>query len=209
MAKGIIGTKLGMTQLFKDDQMVPVTLIEAGPCVITQIKTVETDGYSAMQVAYKDVSKNRSTKPAQGHFDKAKTEPKRFVRELRLTPEQLSEYEVGQEITASAFAEGDKARVSGVSKGRGFAGPMKRWGFSGLPASHGAHRVHRAPGSIGASATPSRVLPGKRMAGQMGNQTVTTRNVEVVRVDEERNVIALKGAVPGPSGGLVVMRVEG
>lgn len=209
MTKGILGKKLGMSQIYENDRMIPVTLIEAGPCVVTQVKTEATDGYSAIQIGYgTDISKKRVNKPMAGHFEKAGTEPRRHLAELRMDAEVAAEYEIGQEFNASIFEAGEKADVIGTTKGKGFAGVMKRWNFKGLGASHGAHRVHRSAGSIGTSATPSRVLPGKKMAGQYGNTRQTTPGVEIIKVDPERNLIALKGAVPGASGSLLMISVK-
>ena len=202
--KGILGTKLGMTQVFDDTHAVPVTVILAGPCVVAQIKTVERDGYDAVQLAYGDVRENKVTKPMKGHYDANSAEPRRHLVELR-TPD-ASSYEAGQELRADVFEAGDVVDVVGVSKGKGFSGVMKRHGFAGLKASHGTHRVHRAPGAIGACATPSRVFKGMRMAGHQGNSRVTVLNLTVVQADPERNLLLVKGAVPGPEGGLVMVR---
>ena len=202
--KGILGTKLGMTQVFDDTHAVPVTVIMAGPCVVAQIKTLERDGYDAVQLAYGDVRENKVTKPMKGHYDANSAEPRRHLVELR-TPD-ASSYEAGQELRADVFEAGDVVDVVGVSKGKGFAGVMKRHGFAGLKASHGTHRVHRAPGAIGACATPSRVFKGMRMAGNHGNSRVTVLNLTVVQADPERNLLLVKGAVPGPEGGLVMVR---
>lgn len=204
--KTILGEKLGMTQIFTEEsRAMPVTVIKAGPCIVTQIKTPETDGYSAIQIAYKQVKTGKLNKPSQGHFAKAGVIPSRHLMEFRI--DDVSEFEVGQEITvADVFEKGQKADVSGISKGKGFQGVMKRHNFKGQPASHGAHRVHRAPGSIGACATPARVFKGKKMAGQMGGERVTVLNLEVVGVDAERGLLLLGGAVPGPKGSLVAVR---
>ena len=202
--KGILGTKLGMTQVFDDTHAVPVTVIMAGPCVVAQIKTVALDGYDAVQLAYGDVRANKVTKPMKGHYDANSAEPHRHLVELR-TP-NASSYEAGQELRADVFEAGDIVDVVGVSKGKGFSGVMKRHGFSGLKASHGTHRVHRAPGAIGACATPSRVFKGMRMAGHQGNSRVTVLNLTVVQADPERNLLLVKGAVSGPEGGLVMVR---
>jgi large subunit ribosomal protein L3 len=202
--KGILGTKLGMTQVFDDTHAVPVTVIMAGPCVVAQIKTVERDGYDAVQLAYGDVRANKVTKPMKGHYDANSAEPRRHLVELR-TPD-ASSYEPGQELRADVFEAGDVVDVVGVSKGKGFSGVMKRHGFAGLKASDGTHRVHRAPGAIGACATPSRVFKGMRMAGHQGNARVTVLNLTVVQADPERNLLLVKGAVPGPEGGLVMVR---
>jgi large subunit ribosomal protein L3 len=202
--KGILGTKLGMTQIFDDTHAVPVTVIKAGPCVVAQVKTEAKDGYRAVQLAYGETRSNAVNKPMRGHFDKAGAEPGRYIVEMRT--DDAETYQPGQEIRADVFAAGDLADVVGVSKGKGFAGVMKRHGFSGLSSSHGTERKHRSPGAIGACATPSRVFKGMRMAGQMGNERVTVLNVEVVSADPERNLLLLRGAVPGPSGGLVMIR---
>ncbi len=202
--KGILGTKLGMTQIFDDTRAIPVTIIKAGPCFVAQVKTPERDGYSAVQLAFGEVAPNRVSKPAQGHFDKHGAQPGRHLVEIRT--DDAASYEAGQELRADVFAPGDLADVVGVSKGKGFAGVMKRHGFSGLSSSHGTERKHRSPGAIGACATPSRVFKGMRMAGQMGNERVTILNLEVVQADPERNLLLLKGAVPGPDGGLVMVR---
>jgi large subunit ribosomal protein L3 len=202
--KGILGTKLGMTQVFDETRAVPVTVIKAGPCVVAQIKTEERDGYDAVQLAFGDVRPNRVTKPMKGHYEANSAEPRRHLVELRTA--DAGTYEPGQELRADLFEAGDVVDVVGVSKGKGFAGVMKRHGFAGLKASHGTHRVHRAPGAIGACATPSRVFKGMRMAGQHGNERVTVLNLTVVQADPERNLLLVKGAVPGPEGGLVMVR---
>jgi large subunit ribosomal protein L3 len=202
--KGILGTKLGMTQVFDDTRAVPVTVIKAGPCFVTQVKTEATDGYAAVQLAFAQARRNGVSKPLQGHFEKAGADPSRYVVEIRT--DDAEAYTLGQEIKADVFAAGDRADVVGVSKGKGFAGVVKRHGFGGLSSSHGTERKHRSPGAIGACATPSRVFKGMRMAGQMGNERVTILNLEVVQADAERGLLLLKGAVPGPDGGLVMVR---
>ncbi len=205
--KGILGEKLGMTQLFDDARAVPVTVIKAGPCFVAQIKTDERDGYRAVQLAFDEPRRNGHgslTKPLQGHFEAHGGHPGRHVVELRT--DDAANYQPGQEIKADIFAAGEHADVVGVSRGKGFAGVMKRHGFSGLGASHGTERKHRSPGAIGACATPSRVFKGTRMAGQMGNERVTVLNLEVVAVDAERGLLLVKGAIPGPPGGLVMVR---
>jgi large subunit ribosomal protein L3 len=202
--KGILGTKLGMTQIFTEDaRAVPVTVIQAGPCVVTQLRTKERDGYEAVQLAYAEARKGKVTKPLAGHFKAAEAPPSRHLIELRTDP---GDYSLGQEIKVDIFQPGDQADVVGVSKGKGFAGSMKRHGFGGLGGSHGTERKHRSPGAIGACATPSRVFKGTRMAGQMGNERVTILNLEVVESDPERNLLLLRGAVPGPTGALVMVR---
>lgn len=201
--KGVLGEKLGMTQVFTDDgRAVPVTIIRAGPCKVVQVKMPERDGYAAVQLGFGD--RKRASKPASGHFAAAGVEPARYLVELRT--DDAGTYRPGQEIRADVFAAGDRADVVGVSRGKGFAGPMKRHGYRGLPASHGTERKHRSPGSIGGAATPSRVFKGTGMAGQLGNQRVTVLGLEVVEADPERGLLLIKGAVPGPRGGLVLIR---
>ncbi len=204
-AKGILGTKLGMTQIFTDDsRAVPVTVIQAGPCFVTQVKTNERDGYEAVQLAFAEARRGKTSKPLAGHFEAADVKPQRYLVELRT--DDAGSYTAGQSITVDIFKPGDRTDVVGVSRGKGFAGTMKRHGFSGLGASHGTERKHRSPGSIGACATPSRVFKGTRMAGQMGHERVTVLNLEVVLADLERNLLLIRGAVPGPAGGLVMVR---
>jgi large subunit ribosomal protein L3 len=204
-AKGILGTKLGMTQIFTEDsRAVPVTVIQAGPCIVTQVKTMQRDGYEAIQLAYAEMPRGKANKPQEGHAAAAGTKPHRYLVEMR-TDGQAA-FEPGQEIKADIFSPGEHADVVGVSKGHGFAGTMKRHGFGGLGASHGTQGKHRSPGSIGACATPSRVFKGVRMAGQMGNDRTTILNLEVVESDPERGLLLLRGAVPGPRGGLVMVR---
>jgi large subunit ribosomal protein L3 len=201
--KGILGRKVGMTQVFDDNgHAVPVTLVEAGPCSIAQVKTQQSDGYSAIQLGF-GIPK-RTNQPAAGHYAKAGIDPHRHLVELRL--EEPGEHEIGGEIKADVFEPGEMVDVVGVTKGKGFSGSMKRHNFKGLSASHGTHRKHRSPGSIGACATPARVFKGTRMAGQMGNQRVTTLNLQVINVDAARNLMLIKGAVPGPRGGLLLVR---
>ena len=203
--KGLLGTKLGMTQLWDDNnKVVPVTVIAATTNVITQVRLPQPDGYNAIQVGYGEIEGRKITKPQAGHFEKAGTTPRRHVVEIRTA--DASAYTVGQELNVDTFAAGDVIDVTGTSKGKGFAGVMKRHGFHGVGASHGAHRNHRKPGSIGACATPGRVFQGTRMAGRMGSDTVTTQNVTVHAVDTERGLILVKGAVPGPKGGLIMLR---
>ncbi len=202
--KGILGTKLGMTQIFDDARVVPVTVIRAGPCYVVQVKTVERDGYQAVQLAFVEVPEGKVNRPMRGHFQRHGVRPARYLVELRT--DDVSGYRPGQEVRADVFRPGERADVIGVSKGKGFAGVMKRHGFGGLAASHGTERKHRSPGSIGACATPSRVFRGTRMAGHMGHGRVTVLNLEVIRADPERNLLLLRGAVPGPAGGLVMVR---
>mgnify|MGYP001278169264 CR=1 FL=1 len=203
--KGVLGEKLGMTQVWNDDnKVVPVTVIAAGPCVVTQVRTPETDGYSAVQIAYGEIDPRKVTRPLKGHYAKAGVTPRRHVVELRT--DDASEYTLGQEIAADVFEAGQVVDVTGTTKGKGFAGVMKRHGFHGVGASHGAHRNHRKPGSIGGCATPGRVFKGLRMAGRMGHVRKTVQNLEVHAVDAERGLILVKGAVPGPKGSLVLVR---
>ena len=203
--KGLLGTKLGMTQLWDDNnKVVPVTVIQAGPCVVTQVRTPESDGYNAVQLGYGAIKAKKVTKPSAGHFEKAGVTPRKNLVELRTA--DASEYTLGQEITAELFAATDVVDVTGVSKGKGTAGVMKRHGFKGLSASHGVHRKHRSPGSIGACATPGHVFKGTRMAGRMGVEKVTVQNLTIHAVDAERGLILVKGSVPGPKGALVVLR---
>lgn len=203
--KGLLGTKLGMTQLWdENNRIVPVTVIAAATNVVTQVRTPETDGYNAIQVGYGEIEGRKVTKPAAGQFAKAGTTPRRHLAEIRTA--DAASYTVGQELSVEAFAAGEEIDVTGTSKGKGFAGTMKRHGFAGVSASHGAHRNHRKPGSIGACATPGRVFKGVRMAGHMGTDTVTTQNLTVHAVDADKGLILLKGAVPGPKGGLLVLR---
>ena len=203
--KGVLGKKLGMTQVFDaNNKMVPVTVVEAGPCVVTQIRTPEVDGYSAVQIAFGAIDPKKITKPLAGHFAKAGVTPRRSVAELRTL--DTSSYTVGQEIGASVFAAGELIDATGTSTGKGTAGVMKRHGFHGLGSSHGVDRKHRMPGSIGACSTPGRVFKGMRMAGVMGGVKVTTQNLVVHSVDAERNLLLIKGSVPGPDGQLVFIR---
>jgi large subunit ribosomal protein L3 len=202
----ILGEKLGMTQIFdEENRAVPVTAVKAGPVVVTQIKRQETDGYSAIQIAFKEMSTSKAGRPATGHFGKAGVPPHRHVVEIKV--DDPDSYELGQQITIGDVLEvGAKADVTGISKGKGFAGVMKRHNMKGQGASHGVHKVHRAPGAIGACATPARVFKGKRMPGRMGGEQVTMMNLDVVQVDVERNLVLLRGAVPGPKGSIVVVR---
>ncbi|MFC6159026.1 50S ribosomal protein L3 [Kribbella sp. NPDC058693] len=203
--RGLLGTKLGMTQTWdENNRVVPVTVIQAGPCVVTGVRTADRDGYDGVQIAFGDIDPRKVTKPLRGHFDKAGVTPRRHLLELRTA--DASEYTLGQEIKAEAFEAGERVDVSATSKGKGFAGVMKRHGFHGLRATHGVHKKHRSPGSIGGCATPGRVFKGLRMAGRMGAEQITTQNISVHAIDTERGLILLKGAVPGPKGGLVLIR---
>jgi large subunit ribosomal protein L3 len=203
--KGLLGTKLGMTQVWdENNRIVPVTVIEAGPCVVSQIRTPDTDGYSAVQIAFGAIDPRKVNKPDGGHFAKAGVTPRRDMVELRT--EDASEYTLGQELKADVFEPGTLVDVTATSKGKGFAGVMKRHGFHGLRASHGVHRKHRSPGSIGGCATPGRVFKGLRMAGRMGSDRITTQGLTVHSVDVDRNLILVKGSVPGPKGALVLIR---
>jgi len=203
--KGILGRKLGMTQLWDaDNRVVPVTVIQAGPCRVAQLKTPERDGYSAVQIAFGSVKEQRLNRPELGHLKKSGTGPSKHLAELRV--DDLSPYEVGQVIDAAVFLTGERVDVTGISKGKGFTGVMQRHNFKGQGASHGNHKKHRAPGSIGACATPSRVFKGMRMAGQHGNARTTTLNLEVVEGDAERGLLLVRGSIPGPNGALVFVR---
>ena len=194
-----------MTQIFGDKGIViPVTVVQAGPCVITQIKTDEKDGYSSVQIAFEDIKKNRANKPEAGHFKKAGVTPKRVLREFRV--DDISAHKIGDVITVETFTIGDIVDVTARTKGRGFTGVIKRWNFSRQQMSHGNSRSHRAPGSIGANSDPSRVFPGKKMAGQYGNEQVTIQNLTIVGVDKAKNCILIKGGIPGPDKALVVIR---
>ena len=203
--KGVLGEKLGMTQVWdEENRLVPVTVVQAGPCVVTQIRDLETDGYEAVQLAYGAIDPRKVNQPANGHFAKAGATPRRHLVELRTT--DASEYSLGQEITVEQFEAGQEIDVTGTTKGKGFAGVMKRHGFAGVSASHGAHRNHRKPGSIGGCATPGRVFKGMRMAGRMGGVRQTTQNLTIHAVDADKGLLLVKGAVPGPRGGIVLVR---
>ena len=205
MKKGIIGKKLGMTQIFMEDgSVIPVTVIEAGPCPVTQKKTTETDGYEAVQLAFEDIREKLVNKPAAGHFKKAGVSPKRHLKEFRL--ENTAEMNVGDVVAADTFASGDKVDITGITKGHGYSGTVKRWNTHILRMTHGTGPVHRQVGSMGACSTPSRVYKNKKMAGQYGHEQVTMLNLDVVKIDVEKNIIAVKGAVPGPKGGIVFLR---
>lgn len=204
MQKGIIGKKLGMTQLFDENgKVVPVTVIEAGPCTVVQKKTVESDGYEAVQLGFGEVSAKKVNKAAKGHFDKADVAPKRTLREFRF--DDIAALNVGDILKADVFAVGDRVDVVGTSKGKGTAGAIKRWNFSRLKETHGSGPVARHAGSLGACSDPSRVFKGKKLAGHLGAERVTVQNLDIVKVDAENNLIAVKGAIPGPKGGIVVL----
>ena len=203
--KALLGRKLGMTQVWDENgRVVPLTVVQVGTNVVTQVRTAERNGYSAVQVGFEDIDPRRVTKPLLGHFEKAGVSPKRHVAEFRTV--DASEYALGQELDATVFAVGSKVDVSGNTKGKGFAGVMKRHGFAGAPAAHGAHKIHRKPGSIGACATPGRIFKGQRMAGRMGNVRRTIQNLTVQGVDAEKGLLLIKGAVPGPKNAVVMIR---
>ena len=205
MKKGIIGKKLGMTQIFAENGVViPVTVIEAGPCMVAQKKTTENDGYDAIQLGFEDVEAKHVNKPLAGHFKKAGIAPKKHLKEFRL--DNAAEYNVGDVIAVDTFAAGEKVDITGITKGHGYSGAVKRWGHHMLQATHGVGPIHRQVGSMGANSTPSRVFKNKKMAGQYGNEKLTVLNLEVVKVDTEKNLIAVKGAVPGARGGIVFLR---
>ncbi len=205
MVTTILGKKLGMTQIWsEDDKLVPVTVIQAGPCVVSQVKTPARDGYSAIQIGFGDIRAKKVTKPMAGHFAKAKVDPKATLAEVRL--DEGDTFKLGDSITVDAFADAKSVHVSGTSKGKGFAGVMKRHNFKGGPGGHGSHS-HRIPGSVGQCATPSRVYRGKKLPGHMGSETVTVRNLEVVKIDSEQNLLIVKGAVPGGKGALLTIRM--
>lgn len=202
MQKAIIGKKIGMTQLFDEKgKVIPVTVIEAGPCVVVTKKTIENDGYEAVQIGYGDIADKKVTKPMKGHFAKADVAAKKFLKEFRL--EDTSVLNIGDIVKADTFASGDKVDVQGISKGKGYAGTIKRWNGHSLKDTHGTGPVHRHAGSMGANSDPSRVMKGKKLPGHMGTEKVTVQNLEIVKVDVENNLIALKGAIPGPKGGIV------
>ena len=204
MKKGLIGKKIGMTQIFTEEgKVIPVTVVEAGPCVVTQKKTMENDGYEAVQVGFGDIKVSKLNKPMKGHFDKNNVTPKKTLKEFRL--EDCSALNVGDIIKADTFAEGEIVDVKGTSKGHGTAGAIKRWNFSRLRESHGTGPNARHQGSLGACSSPSRVFKGRKMAGHYGHETVTIQNLTVAKVDAENNLIAIKGAIPGPKGGIVVI----
>ena len=203
--KGLLGEKLGMTQVFdENNRIVPVTVVQAGPCVVTQVRAADVDGYAAVQIAYGAIDPRKVTKPSGGHFAKAGVTPRRHLVELRT--DDAGDYTLGQEITAELFESGQIVDVVATSKGKGTAGVMKRHGFHGVSASHGSHRNHRKPGSIGGASTPGRVFKGIKMAGRMGHARTTTQNLTVHAVDTDRGLLLIKGAIPGPKGGIVLVR---
>lgn len=204
MKKAILGKKIGMTQVFTEDgQLIPVSVIQAGPCQVVQKKTEEVDGYTAVQVGYEDKKERRANKPEKGHFQKANVPVKKYLKEFKL--DNAAELNVGDELTVEQFADGDVLDVTGTSKGHGFAGTIKRWGTHRGPMTHGSH-YHRGPGSLGACSDPSRVFKGKKMPGHYGVVKVTIQNLDLVKIDKERNLLLVKGSIPGPKGGLVVVR---
>lgn len=202
--KGILGAKLGMTQVWDNNRVVPVTVVQAGPCVVSQVRSLQKDGYAAVQLAYGAIDPRKVKKPISGHYTKADVAPRRHIVELRTT--DAAEYSLGQEVTVEQFPAGISVDVTGKTKGKGYAGPMKRHGFHGLRASHGVERKHRSPGSIGGCATPGRVFKGTRMAGRMGGVRYTVQNLTVQAVDTENNLLLVRGAIPGPKGALVLVR---
>jgi large subunit ribosomal protein L3 len=202
--KGILGAKLGMTQVWDNNRVVPVTVVQAGPCVVTQVRTADKDGYAAVQLGFGAINPRKVNKPKSGHFAKAEVAPRRHLVELRTT--DAGDYELGQEVTVEDFVIGAPIDVTGKTKGKGFAGVIKRHGFHGLKASHGVERKHRSPGSIGACATPGRVFKGVRMAGRMGGRRYTVQNLTLQAIDPDNNLLLVKGAIPGPKGALVLVR---
>ena len=205
MKKGIIGKKIGMTQIFDEvGNVIPVTVIEAGPCVVAQKKTTENDGYEAVQLGFIDAKEKQLSKPAKGHFAKAGVAAKKHLKEFRL--EDCNALNVGDMVTAETFAAGEKVDVTGITKGRGYTGAIKRWNHHTLCSTHGVGPIHREVGSMGANSTPSRVFKNKKMAGQYGNEQVTVLNLKVVKIDAEKNLIAVKGAIPGAKNGIVFVR---
>ena len=205
MGNGILGKKVGMTQVFDESgKAIPVTVVEAGPCPIVQIKTRERDGYDAIQLGFGNRRKNSVNRPESGHFNKANVDPPRFLREFRVN--DTSDFAIGEVVDAGVFSAGDLVDVTSTSKGKGFAGVVKRWGFRGAKASHGAEKNHRRPGSIGHSAWPSRVFKGKKMPGRLGGKRVTIQNLEIIQADAERNLLVIKGAAPGPPNGFLMIK---
>jgi len=204
MMRVILGKKIGMSQIYDDNSLIPVTVVEAEPCIVVQIKVKEKDGYNAVQLGFEEVKETRVNKPESGHFRKAKVSPRRRLKEFRV--EDIGGLKVGDMIKVGVLKEGELVDVAGVSKGKGFAGVVKRYGFKGGPASHGAKQWHRRPGSIGASSDPSRVFKGKKMPGRMGSEKVTARNLKLVKIDEKLNLLLIKGSLPGRKGGFVAIK---
>lgn len=204
MIKVILGKKIGMSQIYDDNSLIPVTVVEAGPCIVVQRKVKEKDGYNAIQLGFEEVKETQVNKPQLGHFRKAKVSPRRFLKEFKM--EDIGDLKVGDVIKVGVFKEGDLVDVAGVSKGKGFAGVVKRHGFKGGPASHGAKQWHRRPGSIGASSDPSRVFKGKKMPGKMGSEKVTTPNLKLIKINKELNLLLIKGGLPGKKGGVVAIK---
>jgi large subunit ribosomal protein L3 len=202
--KGILGAKLGMTQVWDNNKVVPVTVVQAGPCVVSQVRTADKDGYAAVQLAFGAIDPRKVNKPIAGHYEKSGAAPRRHIVELRTT--DASDYTLGQEVTVETFAPGQRIDVTGKTKGKGYAGVMKRHGFHGLGAGHGVQRKHRSPGSIGACATPGRVFKGVRMAGRMGSNRFTVQNLTIQAIDAEQHLILVRGAIPGPAGALIFVR---
>jgi large subunit ribosomal protein L3 len=200
---GLLGKKIGMTRIYKGDESVPVTVIQAGPCIVCQKKVEATDGYNAIQIGFEEKKEKNTTKPMNGHFKKHNVKPMRYLREFRV--DNPDEYQIGQELSVKSYELGQKIDVIGTTKGRGYTGVMKRWNFRGGETSHGS-KFHRAPGSTGQHTYPGRTFPGKKMPGHYGNERVTVHNLEIVRIDTENNLIAVKGAVPGATGGLLMLR---
>jgi large subunit ribosomal protein L3 len=204
MMRVILGKKIGMSQIYDDNSLVPVTVVEAGPCIVVQIKVKEKDGYNAVQLGFEEVKEARVNQPKSGHFRRAKVSPRRYLKEFRV--EDIGGLKVGDMIKVGVLKEGDLVDVTGASKGKGFAGVVKRYGFKGGPASHGAKQWHRRPGSIGASSDPSRVFKGKKMPGRMGSEKVTARNLKLIKIDEKLNLLLIKGSLPGRKGGFVAIK---
>ncbi len=204
MIKVILGKKIGMSQIYDDNSLIPVTVVEAGPCTVVQRKVKEKDGYDAVQLGFEEVKETRVNKPQSGHFRRAKVTPRRWLKEF--SAQDIGDLKVGDVIKVDAFEEGDLVDVAGISKGKGFTGVVKRHGFKGGPASHGAKHWHRRPGSIGASADPSRVFKGKKMPGKMGSKRITTRNLQLVKIDQELNLLLIKGGLPGRKGSFVAIK---
>lgn len=202
--KSLIGKKIGMTQIFKEEKLIPATLVQAGPCSVAGLRTVDKNGYNAVILGFEDVKEEKINKPESGYFKKIKVGPKRHLSEIRT--DNVGDFKINQELNIDMFNIGEKISATAISKGKGFAGAMKKWNFAGSKASHGAHRVHRKIGSIGASASPSRVFPGKKMPGQMGNVRKTIKNLEIIEINNDNNILAIKGAIPGGHGSIVLIK---